>query len=52
MRKKLTLATDSWPDPLKSVQMLSYTLDPNSREAGNEEERVYPGADHHHAEGG
>jgi hypothetical protein len=41
-----------WPDPLKSVQMLSYTLDPNSREAGNEEERVHPGADHHHAKGG
>ena len=46
------ILTEIWPDPLKPVQMLSYTLDPNSREAGNEEERVHAGTDHHHAEGG
>ena len=47
--------SNHWEDilarPQKSVQSVSYTLDSNDREAGNEAERVHTGTDYHHVEG-
>jgi hypothetical protein len=52
-RVKLVVAVGC-PAPQKPVQRVSYTLDRVQHKGGrrNEEERIYPGTDHHHAEGG